>query len=229
MEYSNFYSWQSDSPSDCNRTFIRQAIDEAVASLGAGAAVEDSPRVESSMEGIAGTPEVATVMFTRIKKSAVFIGDITLVGTIAKASSDGVKYVPNPNVLLEMGYAAGTIGWGRVICVMNEHFGKRTELPLDVRNRRFPIDYSLAPDDKVHGEKVKKDLSRWIQFAIETVTKNEHEAVSEKISALDINCLNLMQAAGRDDYISALDPNATTLGGTLDTAKFNAAVIRLLD
>ena len=85
MGYSIFYSWQSDAPGDCNRAFIRQALDEAVASLAPGATVEDSPRVESGMDGIAGTPEVATIMFTRIKKSAVFLGDMTLVGTIAES------------------------------------------------------------------------------------------------------------------------------------------------
>jgi hypothetical protein len=229
VAFSIFYSWQSDAPGDCNRTFIRKALDAAVTSLSASAAVEDSPRVESGMEGIAGTPEVATVMFTRIKRSAVFLGDMTLVGSITKEGSDEVKRVPNPNVLLEMGYAAGTIGWGRVICVMNEHFGKRTGLPFDVRNRRFPIDYSLAPGDKKSVEKVSADLTRWVKFAIESVIKNEYEAVNDALSALDINCLNLMGACGKGDYFAAPDPRATTFGGPLDTGKFNAAVIRLLD
>ncbi len=229
LEYSIFYSWQSDVTNDCNRTFIRQALDDAVASLGEDATVEDSQRVESGMEGIAGTPEVATVMFARIKKSTIFIGDMSLVGTIPKTDSDEVKRVPNPNVLLEMGYAAGTIGWGRVICVMNEHFGKRTELPFDVRNRRFPINYSLAPEEKGQRERVKKDLTRCIKFAIETVANNEYEAVSEVLATLDINCLNLMEDHGGADCFSAPDPNVTTVGGRLDTPKFNAAVIRLLD
>jgi hypothetical protein len=226
---SIFYSWQSDAPGDCNRTFIRKALDAAVASIASGATVEDSPRVESGMEGIAGTPEVATVMFTRIKRSAVFLGDMTLVGSIKKEGSDEVKRVPNPNVLLEMGYAAGTIGWGRVICVMNEQFGKRTELPFDVRNRRFPIDYSLAPGDKASADKMKADLTRWIKFAIESVIKNEYEAVGDALSALDINCLNLMGTYGKGEYFAAPNPNATTFGGPLDTGKFSAAVIRLLD
>jgi hypothetical protein len=227
--FSIFYSWQSDAPGDCNRTFIRKALDVAVSSLSVGAAVEDSPRVESGMEGIAGTPEVATVMFTRIKRSAIFIGDMTLVGSIPKEGSDEVKRVPNPNVLLEMGFAAGTIGWGRVICVMNEHFGKRTELPFDVRNRRFPIDYALAPGDKTSAERVKGDLTRWIKFAIESVIKNEYEAATDALSALDINCLNLMGVYGKGDNFAAPNPNATTFGGPLDTGKFNAAVTRLLD
>ena len=38
-----------------------------------------------------------------------------------------------------------------------------------------------------------------------------------------------MHVTGRGEYFSAPDPNATTLGGPLDTAKFNAAVTRLLD
>ena len=229
MRFSIFYSWQSDSPSDCNRTFIRLALDDAVALLAEGASVEDSPRVESGMEGIAGTPEVATVMFTRIKGSAIYLGDLTLVGTITTDGSEEVKRVPNPNVLLEMGYAAGTIGWERVICVMNEHFGKRRDLPLDVRNRRFPFNYSLAHGDDDQAKKVKKDLTRWIKCSIETVVKNEYEAVSEAVSRLDINCLNLMHKHGTNDYFAGPDPRATTFGGLLDTHKFNAAVIRLLD
>lgn len=229
MGLSIFFSWQSDTPGDCNRKFIRQALDVAVASCAAESTVEDSPRVESGMEGIAGTPEVAAVMFGRIKDSALFLGDMTLVGTITKAGADETKRVPNPNVLLEMGYAAGTMGWGRIICVMNEYFGKRTELPFDARNRRFPIAYSLAPGDKSQGERVQKDLTRWIKFAIETVLRNEYEAVSEAISALDINCLQLMIVHGSKASFAAPNPNTTTSGGSLDTAKFNSAVIRLLD
>jgi hypothetical protein len=229
VEYSIFYSWQSDSSGDCNRAFIRQALDDAVASLATGARVVDSPRVELGMEGIAGTPEVATVLFTRIKKSAVFIADMTLVGTITKAGSDEVKRVPNPNVLLEMGYAAGTIGWERVICVINKHFGKSAELPFDVRNRRFPIEYSLDPDDKAQRDKVKKDLTRCIKFALETVVRNEYEAVNEAVSAFDVNCFNLIAMYGKQECFFSPNPNATTLGGPLDTAKFSTAVIRLLD
>ncbi len=181
------------------------------------------------MEGIAGTPEVAAVMFNRIKSSAIFLGDMTLVGTIQRADSDEVKRVPNPNVLLEMGYAAGVIGWGRIICVMNEHFGKAKDLPFDVRNRRFPIAYSLAPGDKRQGERVMRDLAHWIKFAIKTVLTNEYEAVSEAISALDINCLQLMYTHGSEVSFAAPNPSITTIGGSLDTAKFTAAVIRLLD
>ncbi|MGB2821100.1 MAG: hypothetical protein WBF17_08970, partial [Phycisphaerae bacterium] len=83
MTCAIFYSWQSDTPASCNRTFIRSAIDVAIAGLPQTAEVAESPRVESGMEGVAGTPEVATVMFDKIRRSAVFIGDVTLVGSVS--------------------------------------------------------------------------------------------------------------------------------------------------
>lgn len=230
MGYSIFYSWQSDSPPDCTRYFIRDALKSAVASLSTGGTVEDSPRVDSDTMGISGTPEVAAILFSKIKKSAIFIGDMTLVGTIdGTDSKEEKKRLSNPNVQLEMGYAAGTIGWGRVICVMNEAFGKRTDLAFNVRNRRFPINYSLAPDETSQAEKVKKDLISSIKFAIETVLKNDFETVTEAISALDINCLSVMREHGARDCFAPPNPEKTTFGGALDTGKFTSAVLRLLD
>ena len=68
MEYPVFYSWQSDLPKKCNRRFIRESLDEAVRRVVAEGQVEDSPRVDDGMEGIAGSPEVASVMFQKIDR-----------------------------------------------------------------------------------------------------------------------------------------------------------------
>jgi hypothetical protein len=104
MEYPVFYSWQNDLPKKCNRTFIREALDEAVRNITAEGQVEDSPRVDSGMEGIAGSPEVASVMFEKIDRCALLVADTTLVGTIVPVNPDGeTKRVPKPNVSLEMG------------------------------------------------------------------------------------------------------------------------------
>jgi hypothetical protein len=58
MGISVFYSWQSDAPDKCNRRFIRDALDAAVAEIGKGAEVLDAPRVEFGMEGVPGTHSV---------------------------------------------------------------------------------------------------------------------------------------------------------------------------
>jgi hypothetical protein len=60
--YTVFYSWQSDTPANANRSLIRDALDAAVATLDA---VQEAPRVDTGMEGVAGSPEVATVMFEK--------------------------------------------------------------------------------------------------------------------------------------------------------------------
>lgn len=54
MGPSIFYSCQTDAPDKCNRRFIRDALDAAVAELGRGAQVIDAPRIESGMEGTPG-------------------------------------------------------------------------------------------------------------------------------------------------------------------------------
>jgi hypothetical protein len=229
MPWSVFYSWQSDSPASCNRTFIRAALDAAAQQLANPPGVEDSPRVDSGMEGIAGTPEVASVMFEKIQNSAIFVADSTLVGSIPAKEGESAKKIPNPNVLLEMGYAAGSLGWGRIICVMNEHFGTRQELPFDVRNRRFPINYILAPTDTEARAKARESLTKWLKFAIETVLANELSTARRLLGALDVNCLSVMHSFGTHPCFAAPNPNAFTLGGALDTARFNPAVTRLLD
>lgn len=229
MPASIFYSWQSDSPASCNRTFIRTALDAAVQQFSDPPGVEDSPRVDSGMEGIAGTPEVASVMFEKIKNSAIFIADLTLVGSIPLDAGPRAKRVPNPNVLLEMGFAAGTLGWGRIICVMNEHFGSRQELPFDVRNRRFPINYTLDPHNMQEKERIRGSLAKWFKYAIETAFANELATARRRAEVLDVNCLNLMHAHGRQPSFAAPDPRVVTVGPPLDTSRFNAAMTRLLD
>jgi hypothetical protein len=95
MEYPVFYSWQNNLRKKCNRTLIRESLDEAVRRVDAEGQVEDSPRVDSGMEGVAGSPEVASIMFEKIDRCALFVADTTLVGTIAPATSAGeTKRVP---------------------------------------------------------------------------------------------------------------------------------------
>lgn len=228
MEYPVFYSWQNDLPKKCTRTFIREALDEAVRSVDAEGQVEDSPRVDSGMEGVAGSPEVASVMFEKIDRCALFVADTTLVGTIAPATPEGeTKRVPNPNVSVEMGYAAARIGWDRVICVMNEHYGLRKHLPFDVRNRRFPIDYTLDPDKMERKNKVQEQLVEWLTGAINTAVQNENRAVDDAIERLDAQCINILQANHQTLYFHIREPK--NRGEQLDAVVITSAIARLLE
>ena len=58
-----------------------------------------------------------------------------------------IKLSPNPNVLLELGYAAGIVGWENVICILNTDYGSEKELPFDIAQRRL-TPYSLKTTEK---------------------------------------------------------------------------------
>jgi hypothetical protein len=228
MEFPVFYSWQNDLPKKCNRTFIREALDEAVNRVVAEGLVEDSPRVDSGMEGIAGSPEVASIMFEKIDRCALFVADTTLVGTIVPLNPDDeTKKVPNPNVSLEMGYAAARIGWDRIICVMNEKYGLRKELPFDVRNRRFPIDYTLDPDKMERKDKVKAQLVEWLTTAISSAVQNENRGVDDAIERLDAQCIRILHANSQTLYFHIQEPK--NRGEQLDSVIITSAIARLLD
>lgn len=225
--YTVFFSWQSDTPSNVNRSFIRAALDAAVATLGA---VEEVPRVDSGMDGVAGSPEVATVMFEKVRESGIVVADLTLVGKTQR--HDGkVKRTPNPNVLLELGYAAAALGWNRVIGVMNSHFGTAEEQPFDVRNRRFPIQYSLDPAKTENREVQLRALTSDLKGAIQAVADSDYRAAELVTTRLDTSSRAFIAKYSASDKIPEPAANSFSLGSGsgLDTPRLLAAIARLLD
>lgn len=236
IDYTLFYSWQMDADQACNKSLIREAL---LAVVKDPARIEDSPRFESGMETTAGTPEVATIMFEKIRGCAIFVADTTLVGRIT-TTVDGQQHVKktlNPNVAVEMGFAAAHTGWDRIICVMNEaaEFGRRDEQAFDVRNRRFPIDYSLSPaqaKDPGLRQAALKGLEKDLRRAIAAVEQNELRKVANVRAKLDVRCIKLLRlAAGLQSFP---EPDAKTIAkypalGTIPLDQFNAAAIRLLE
>ena len=169
-----FYSWQSDLPGRKTRNFIRRCIDDAIAFAGASETIE-AIRDEATKD-TTGSPNIVTTLFSKIDDCDLFIADVSLCFTgDEKKEQDGkemIKHSPNPNVLLELGYAAKTLGWERVICLCNTDFG--SDYPFDIaQNRRTP--YSLVGKDKeVEGFSVKiktkdqqpQSFALPVQFAI---------------------------------------------------------------
>ncbi|KXL53770.1 hypothetical protein CLNEO_09960 [Anaerotignum neopropionicum] len=78
-----------------------------------------------------------------------FVADISLIN----GNVHGCKKTPNPNVLLELGYAVNKIGWERVICVFNKIFGTINDLPFDLRNRRV-LTYETINDKENEKKKL---------------------------------------------------------------------------
>jgi hypothetical protein len=165
MEMKVFYSWQSDSPNNTNRGFIETALTNAAKSLRNDDSIKVEPVIDRDTLGISGSPNIPHEILRKIDECDVFVCDITIINPNSK-----FRLVPNPNVLVELGYALKRLGWGRIIMVMNEAFGTVAKLPFDLEKRRV-MRYLLLEDgeEKIEEQKkLEKQLETQIRLIIDT-------------------------------------------------------------
>jgi hypothetical protein len=153
-----FWSWQSDTPGNTGRYFVRDALIEAIKHLKQPEDIEEPTQAEnresihldSDRQGVTGSPGLADTIKRKIEASTVFVADVTPVSKIPKRK--GVKgsrekrNMNNPNVAIELGYALHALGEEGVLLVLDEYYGGREFLPFDLQHLGGPIMYSLAPD-----------------------------------------------------------------------------------
>lgn len=150
-KFKIFYSWQSDLPGSRTRNFIRECIDDAI-DLAQESETIEAERDEATI-GTTGSPNIVTTLFSKIDNSDLFIADLSL---CFSENQKGEKKSPNPNVLLELGYAVKTLGWERVICLCNTEYGD--DYPFDIAHNRI-TNYTLVGKSK---KEVKADIARII-------------------------------------------------------------------
>ena len=164
-----FYSWQSDRPNSTNRSFIEDALKKAIRNLGqAENEFYDPPRSEIELDkdtqGIPGTPSITDTIFKKIEECAVFVPDLTFT-----AKTDNGRPTPNPNVLIEYGWALAKVGNAKIVGVMNTAYGKPTTetMPFNIRHTRWPHEFALR-DDAIEDERqvAKQKLVRFFEDAI---------------------------------------------------------------
>lgn len=136
-----FYAWQSDRPTTINRTFIRRALDEAAERITGDAGVGVDVLIDADTEGVVGTPPVTETILGKIAAADVFVPDLTFV-----AETDAGKLIPNPNVMIEYGYALRALTFKAMMPVMNTHFGPPESLPFDMGHVRHPTQYDAPPE-----------------------------------------------------------------------------------
>ena len=131
-----FYSWQSDVKA--NRNFISDCMKRLPQKLAVFAAIE----ISRDTEGIAGAPNIGDTIYEKIDHADIFVADVTIINS----DTTGRK-TPNPNVLIELGYAIKTLGWNRIILLYDRDFGTVEELPFDINHQRM-TGYSLEEESK---------------------------------------------------------------------------------
>ncbi len=165
MPRTLFYSWQSDLPNNLNRGRIRRAIDDAVAELNKDVDVEDAIRVDQDTQDEPGTPPITDTILRKIEECSVFVPDVSFV-----VGGEEGRPSPNPNVMIEHGYALSVCGDRRFVPVFNTAFGNWEDLPFDMRHKRRPILYKATEDlDEDERREVRQTLSREILGALEVM------------------------------------------------------------
>jgi hypothetical protein len=149
-----FWSWQNDVTPKENRHFIRGALAEAVerASDELGLEDADRPELDHDTKNTPGMAEITATILKKISQSAVFVADLTPIG-----ETSGRKALPNPNVLIELGWALSQLGPDRIVAVLNTAHGYQAEdLPFDIRHRRA-LTYRLAADADMATRKPQRE------------------------------------------------------------------------
>ena len=159
-----FYSWQSDLPGNETRNIIQDGIKDAVRLL------RDTVDIEADRDtkGEYGSPDIANTIFSKIDDCDIFVADVSAVCKYEVTDKDGnvkTKYMPNPNVMLELGYATHVVGWDNVICVLNADYGAPEDMPFDIASRR------LTPFSLKDGSS-KVDAKRFIKSVIQETVEH---------------------------------------------------------
>jgi hypothetical protein len=176
-----FYSWQSDLPNSTNRRLIEDCLSRAVAALTVDD-LEIEPSIDRDTQGVAGSPDIANTIFAKIGGAAVFVADVSFINapSDATAKSQASRLTPNPNVLVEVGYAAARMGWDRIILVHNLATGERESLPFDIRSRRI-ASYTLAPREQKAEQ--REQLVRVLRDALETILRAADTRAADVLSS----------------------------------------------
>lgn len=213
-----FYSWQSDLPNATNRGFIQTALENAAKAIRKDGSIHVEPVVDRDTLGIPGAPDIASTILAKIDQAEVFVCDASII-------SQGInsRPAPNPNVLIELGYAMKALGSERIIMVMNLAFGKPELLPFDLRMRRV-ISYNM-PEESEDRATERKKLESSLEFGLRTIFTGPDRQplentlaqlpeplirlifalvdVSERSQTLDIPCLTNQSRKERNafDYV----------------------------
>jgi Predicted nucleotide-binding protein containing TIR-like domain len=163
-----FYSWQSWTNQKKNRYFIQKVIEQSLSNLKKDFEFDIECALDRDTKDLPGTPAIADSILEKIDNCKLFICDLTI--TTKSLNKKGeLKSSPNPNVLIELGYAVAKLGWEKVITVMNIEYGDPKKLPFDLQHRRFPIAYNLpSACDNNHFAIERKKLSGIIESSIKT-------------------------------------------------------------
>src|SRR5713226_8806506 len=170
MPTTIFFSWQIDRPTKEGRNLVERALERAISRIGEDTEIEEAVRelvVDRDTKGVPGSPPIVDTIFRKIDQAAVFVPDLTFVGKRV----DG-RPTPNPNVLIEYGWALKKHGHGYMVPVMNTAHGEPNDsnLPFDLKHLRHPITYNCPEGaNEATRKAAREELAKHLAVAIKAV------------------------------------------------------------
>ena len=143
-----FYSWQSDIKE--SRNFISDCLNKLEKKMKDIVLCE----IDRDTQGLAGAPDIGDSIYEKIDSADIFIADVTIIN-----HDYAGRKTPNPNVLIELGYAIKVLGWDRIVLLYDKDFGEIEELPFDINHRRI-TSFSL------NGEEDKAKMRDYVSACI---------------------------------------------------------------
>ena len=214
-----FYSWQSDLPNATNRGFIQQALDIAAEKIAADKSVEVEPVIDRDTQGISGSPDISATIFAKIAIADVFVADVSIIANPRKG-----RPTPNPNVMIELGYALRARGPDRILMVFNEAYGKISDLPFDLKMRRI-ISYN-EPENNTDRATERKALAGKLEAALKLALATGPEEAEPSVIGPALAAIEnaepkriLLLRRALADILVRLDarqPKVSRDGGTID-------------
>lgn len=181
-----FFSWQSDD----NKTnkLLSEALHKAVDNIKVFHGYQIL--IEESTSNTPGSPQIVQTILDKIDSCDIFLADITPICSYSKQGNGQTptKQVPNPNVLMELGYAMSALGLSYTICVAHQGQWNPNDLPFDINHNRI-YQFTTA----------NCDLSRKILDVIEYI--NKHGRHRHKSAPYLIHKINLCWKRIKDRII----------------------------
>lgn len=180
MARTIFYAWQADRPNALCRGFIEKCLKKAIQNVNAALGTSSTLELDRDTQKVPGSPVIAETILSKINGCSVFVADLTAVSKYR--TEDGrAKKSPNPNVLLEYGYALKAKGYAALVGVCNTSFGNRDSLPFDLRHRRAIIEFNLTDrhtpiEKKAIATRLAEDFTRAILDILKAVAPGTLDA-----------------------------------------------------
>jgi len=213
-----FYSWQSDLPNRTNRGLIQSALEKASKDIRSDDSIAVDPVVDRDTLGEPGSPDIAATILRKIDEATAFVCDVSIVCRPVNG-----RPCPNPNVLVELGYALKSIGSDRVVLVFNTAYGEVSELPFDLRFKRV-MTYQMPQDGEPN--QIRKELRRKLKDALHVIFEHIEEATNSEGKSAYLSSLNQVLTKiilfGEESREREINPWAQEVVDTFETAAGDA-------